>query len=116
MYERLDNCPLCNSGHLHNRLITKDHAISGESFAVVECEKCNLSFTNPRPSKKQIHTFYESENYISHSKEVRSIYDLAYKTVRYFTLRSKLSLINGLKTKKDDTGLWLWNRQLPGKM
>lgn len=101
MYERLDNCPLCNSGQLHNKVITKDHAISGESFAIVECDNCKLNFTNPRPSEIDIHSFYESENYISHSNTSKSIYDLAYKTVRYFTLKSKLAIINGLATKKN---------------
>ena len=100
MYERLDSCPLCNSGQLQNKLITIDHAVSGESFAIVECEQCKLNFTNPRPSEDDIHSFYDSESYISHSNHTNSIYDLAYKTVRYFTLKSKLSLINGLNTKK----------------
>lgn len=100
MYERLDNCPLCNSGHFHNKIITKDYSISEESFAIVECENCKLNFTNPRPSKTDIHTFYDSDAYISHTEKNHSIYDLAYRTVRYFTLKSKLRLINGLNTKK----------------
>ena len=100
MYERLDNCPLCNSGHFHNKVITKDHSVSGESFAIVECDKCKFNFTNPRPSEEEINSFYESENYISHSNSNRSILDLAYKTVRHFTLKSKVRLINKLSTKK----------------
>jgi 2-polyprenyl-3-methyl-5-hydroxy-6-metoxy-1,4-benzoquinol methylase len=100
MYERLDNCPLCNSGHFHNKVITKDYTVSGESFAIVECDNCKLNFTNPRPSQNDIKSFYESEDYISHSDKSHSIYDLAYRTVRYFTLKAKVRLVNNLNTKK----------------
>lgn len=100
MYERLDNCPLCNSGQFHNQIIVKDHSISGESFAIVQCDKCNLSFTNPRPSTTEIKRFYKSEEYISHTDATRNIFDLVYKTARFFTLRSKLKLIESYNTKK----------------
>ena len=99
MYERLDNCPLCKNGQFQNKIITKDHTVSGESFAIVECNKCGLNFTNPRPSLEEINSFYQSDAYISHSTKSKSIYDLAYRTVRYFTLRSKLRMINSLNTK-----------------
>lgn len=100
MYERLDNCPLCNSGHFHNKIITKDHTVSGESFAIVECDKCKLNYTNPRPSINEIDSFYKSDDYISHSNQSKSLFDLIYRSVRYYTLRSKLRLINSLDTKK----------------
>jgi len=100
MYERLDSCPLCYSGQFHNKIITKDHTVSGESFAIVECDKCKLNFTNPRPSMDEIHSFYASDEYISHTNKSKSLYDLAYRSVRHYTLRSKLKLINNLDTKK----------------
>ena len=100
MYEILNNCPLCNSGQFHNESIIKDHSISGESFAIVQCDSCKLSFTNPRPSQNEIGRFYESEKYISHNDSSNGIFDIAYKAVRFFTLRSKLKLIESLNTGK----------------
>ena len=100
MYERLDNCPLCNSGHFHNKIITKDYSVSGESFAIVECDKCGFNFTNPRPSPEEIGSFYESQNYISHKDKSHSIFDIVYRIVRRFTISSKVRLIEGLDTKK----------------
>jgi len=100
MYERLDKCPLCNCGHFRNYLIAKDHMLTGESFAIVECENCKLKFTNPRPSLADIHKYYQSEDYISHSNKSNSPINLIYKIARHFTLKSKLRLIERYRRKK----------------
>lgn len=99
-YERLDKCPLCHSGHFRNYLIAKDHLLTGESFAIVECENCKLKFTNPRPSLSDIHKYYQSEDYISHSNKSNSPVNLIYKIARFFTLKSKLRLIAHHSRKK----------------
>jgi len=100
MYEKIDNCPLCESGHFHNHLITKDFLVTNESFAIVTCDNCGFKFTNPRPTKNEISKYYESENYISHSNKGSSIINTAYKIARRFTLKSKLSLITKLSSGK----------------
>ncbi len=98
MYEKIDNCPLCKSGHFHNHLITKDYLVSNESFAIVTCDNCGFKFTNPRPTKNEISRYYESDDYISHSNKGTSIINTVYKIARKFTLKSKLSLITKLST------------------
>ncbi len=100
MYEKIDNCPLCNSGQFHNHLITKDYLVSKESFAIVTCDQCGFKFTNPRPTKEEISRFYESDEYISHSNENLSAINIVYKFARKFTLKSKLSLITKLSSGK----------------
>lgn len=50
MYEKLENCPACKHIQFNNFIICKDHYVSQESFALVKCTKCQLVFTNPRPS------------------------------------------------------------------
>ncbi len=100
MYERLDKCPLCHSGHFRNYLIAKDHLLTGESFAIVECENCKLKFTNPRPSLTDVQKYYQSEDYISHTNKSNSPVNFIYKIARHFTLKSKLRLIEHYSRNK----------------
>ncbi|WP_420317222.1 class I SAM-dependent methyltransferase [Ekhidna sp.] len=99
MYEKLEACPICKNTQFQNHIICDDHSVSKESFALVECTKCNLVFTNPRPEEKHLHKYYNSDNYISHTDKANNLINLIYKLVRKYTLRQKLSLVNSL-TKK----------------
>lgn len=93
MYERLENCPSCNQSKFENALICKDHSVSGESFALVKCNHCQLLFTNPRPVSDQLDKYYESDTYISHTDKANTLINLIYKTVRSYTLRQKRKLL-----------------------
>lgn len=96
MYERLEKCPSCNAKKFHNVSIIKDHSISGESFALVQCDSCHLLFTNPRPKQSEIWKYYQSENYISHSNKASSLKDILYKLVRTYTITQKIRLVKSL--------------------
>lgn len=93
-YERLDNCPVCSKTDLKNFLICKDNTVSQESFVIVECVNCSFKFTNPRPDKDSIGSYYESEDYISHSNTSSGLISKAYQTVRSITIGQKVDLIN----------------------
>lgn len=99
MYERLDECPNCKSGDFKNHMICKDYSVSQESFAIVKCKKCELLFTNPRPTEDNLHRYYKSEDYISHANKSNSPINAAYKFARYFTLNSKVKLIKKLHSE-----------------
>ena len=96
MFEKIENCPICDSPSFTNHLICEDHSISGESFAIVKCNNCDFLFTNPRPSQEVIHKYYESEDYISHSNKGNSLVNIAYKLVRNHTIKKKIKMIRGL--------------------
>ncbi len=98
MFEKLDNCPLCNSGHFHNYIICKDHTVSHEDFAIVRCDDCDFLFTNPRPSSETIDSYYESEDYVSHQNKSNNLINLVYRFARKFTLTKKLKLINSFNS------------------
>lgn len=93
MYEKLEECPSCKHVKFSNHIICQDHSVSQESFALVRCNKCNLVFTNPRPDEANIGKYYENADYISHTNKVTNPINLAYKLVRNYTFRTKLSLI-----------------------
>ncbi|MFT6866381.1 MAG: SAM-dependent methyltransferase [Cyclobacteriaceae bacterium] len=101
MYEKLEECPSCKHPQFNNFMICKDFTVSQESFALVKCTKCQLVFTNPRPTIEKITEYYKSENYISHADSATNLVNLIYKLIRKYTLNQKLKHIN--KYKKGTT-------------
>lgn len=53
------SCPACNS-RINRKLFTKG------GFRFVECKKCQTVFVNPKPSKKQLDSFYRESKSIQH--------------------------------------------------
>ncbi|MDW3196970.1 MAG: class I SAM-dependent methyltransferase [Cytophagales bacterium] len=100
MYEKLEECPLCGFSSHSNHIIVDDHSHSKESFAIVQCQKCLLLYTNPRPDKEAIGAYYENENYISHTDNSNNLTNLIYKVARHFTLNWKKRLITNYSTEK----------------
>jgi 2-polyprenyl-3-methyl-5-hydroxy-6-metoxy-1,4-benzoquinol methylase len=99
MYHKDDKCPVCGSRDIRNFIICKDHFLSGESFAINECGKCTFRFTNPRPVDAELDKYYDSSEYVSHSHRAVNLIDFIYRTVRQYTLRQKLKLVNSLSDK-----------------
>ncbi len=93
-YERLESCPICGKEEFKNFLVVTDNSVSKESFVIVECENCTFKFTNPRPDENSIGSYYESEEYISHSNTKSGIINRAYHVVRSITTKQKVELIN----------------------
>ncbi len=100
MFEKLSDCPSCQSTNLQNHMICKDHSISQEDFALVKCQDCNLVFTNPRPDLSNINRYYQSDQYISHSNQGQGLLGIVYKLVRWFALKNKLRLISKLSSTR----------------
>jgi 2-polyprenyl-3-methyl-5-hydroxy-6-metoxy-1,4-benzoquinol methylase len=80
-------------------MVVTDHSITGESFAISKCTKCEFVFTNPRPKITEIGKYYESDKYISHSNKTAGIIDAVYKVVRIWTTNQKIKLIKKYKKK-----------------
>ncbi|NHZ86080.1 MAG: methyltransferase domain-containing protein, partial [Planctomycetia bacterium] len=81
-------------------LMASDYLVSGESFDIMECNDCSLRFTSPIPDSKEIVNYYKSDKYISHAKRVTSVFDIIYKIVRKFTLRSKRKIVKQISQKQ----------------
>jgi 2-polyprenyl-3-methyl-5-hydroxy-6-metoxy-1,4-benzoquinol methylase len=89
----LTRCPVCSSKDFRQVLQVKDQLVSRETFDICECRHCSLRFTNPRPDDPELASYYQSEDYISHTNEGNSLVNRLYKLARVFTLRSKRKLI-----------------------
>ena len=87
------------SKHQHY-LDVKDHSISKEEFRLLRDETIDLVFTFPQPIEEKLATYYESEDYISHTDGKRSLFEKAYQFVKNIALKRKLKLINELQSSK----------------
>lgn len=94
--ETVIQCPVCHNTQFSPFLICKDYLVSGQSFAIQQCDACGFRLTNPRPDETTIGSYYESDQYISHNDGSSGVVSMAYRTVRTYTLGSKLQLINKL--------------------
>lgn len=74
-------------------MICKDFSVSQESFAIVQCKKCQFKFTNPRPVSESLPKYYQSDNYISHTNKGNNLINLGYKIARHFTIKKKIDFI-----------------------
>ncbi len=90
-------CPICQSNEWYKSLKVTDHLISKETFQLIECRHCAFVATSPQPTEEILPTYYQSENYISHSNQATNLINFIYLIARNLSLRWKLRLINNLK-------------------
>ena len=92
-FETLESCPVCQSASLLKYKTIKDHSVSKEIFDVQKCTDCGFIMTNPRPDEASMGSYYESEEYISHSNTTKGLLARIYQSVRSRTVRNKKELI-----------------------
>lgn len=71
----------------------KDHTVSHEVFEIWHCNICQGRFTQGIPTKSEIHKYYQSENYISHSDTKKGFVNSMYHFIRKRTLKGKRKLV-----------------------
>ena len=81
-------------------LTVKDHSVSKETFKLYHDKEIDLVYTHPQPSEQNLPSYYESEDYISHTDGKRSLFEKVYHFIKSIALKNKLNLINSLQTSK----------------
>lgn len=81
-------------------LTVKDHSVSKEIFDLYHDEELDMLITSPQPELQNLGKYYESEDYISHTDNKRSLFEKAYHFVKNIALQNKLNLINSEQTQK----------------
>ena len=85
----------------HNVYITvNDYSVSGEKFELLLDEELELLKTHPQPAPEKLGSYYESDDYISHTDGKRSLFERLYHTVKQKALRDKIKLIDKFQPKK----------------
>ncbi|MCC9072370.1 class I SAM-dependent methyltransferase [Flavobacterium sp. F-65] len=81
-------------------LTVKDHSVSKEIFELYYDETLDMLITSPQPNENDLGKYYESEDYISHTDNKRSLFEKAYHIVKNIALKNKLNLINSQNPQK----------------
>jgi 2-polyprenyl-3-methyl-5-hydroxy-6-metoxy-1,4-benzoquinol methylase len=101
MADPITECPACLSQDIFPYRQTKDYRVTQESFELVRCPQCGLVITQPQPPESAINRYYETDDYISHAAEVRSMMDRLYYGVRRWMVERKKALIERHSIGKD---------------
>ncbi len=78
----------------------KDHTVSGEQFQLLLDDELNMLVTSPKPDLNVLGTYYESEDYISHTDSKRSLFERAYHFVKGIALKQKVKRIEQAQPQK----------------
>jgi SAM-dependent methyltransferase len=78
---------------MKNTFEVKDHSVSHKNFSLVYDAERYMYVTKPKPSKIELPSYYESEDYISHTDGARSFFERVYQGVKQITLSQKLNLL-----------------------
>ena len=81
-------------------LTVKDYSVSKETFDLYHDETLDMLITSPQPSLENLGKYYESEDYISHTDNKRSLFEKLYHFIKSIALKNKLNLINSLQPNK----------------
>ncbi len=78
----------------------KDHSVSGEEFTLKYDKERHMYYTTPKPSPTGLPSYYQSQDYISHTDGKRSLFEKVYQIVKRITLSRKQRLLNSYLPKK----------------
>ena len=77
----------------------KDYSVSKEIFELHHNPEYDLLITFPKPSLEKLPSYYESEDYISHTDGKRSLFERMYHMIKNIALKNKVKLINAKSQK-----------------
>lgn len=97
---RISECPVCKSSSITPFLTCTDFTVSHETFTVNRCKNCSLGITSPRPVLEKLGSYYQSDEYISHSGKTSGGIGQIYKVARNFALNWKARIISIEKAEK----------------
>jgi len=92
-------CPVCRAQTTLRGADIADHFLSREVFHLRQCTRCRVVFTWPQPPPNEMGSYYQSDDYISHSTKPKGVLDLVYRAVRRVTLASKYRIIRSRNHK-----------------
>ena len=92
----VQQCPVCNGKEFFPFLTCADFFVSGEKFKIKQCKGCGFKITENIEDEENIGSYYQSENYISHSNTSKGLVNGVYHQVRKYMLGRKRRLIESV--------------------
>ncbi len=93
-------CPVCSSSDINPLFTVNDHSVSKEDFVIWQCGNCTVRFTQDAPDPYSMKSYYQSEDYISHSNSKKGLVNKVYLSVRNYTLQRKAQLVEAHTLKQ----------------
>ena len=81
-------------------ITVKDFSVSGESFSLLLNEEYQILKTHPQPTFDKLGSYYEFEDYISHTDGKRTMFEKMYHFIKRKAIRDKVKLINSYQPVK----------------
>ena len=81
-------------------ITVKDFSVSGESFSLLLNEEYQILKTHPQPTLEKLPSYYEFEDYISHTDGKRTLFEKMYHFIKRKAIRDKVKLINSYQPVK----------------
>lgn len=81
-------------------ITVKDFSVSGESFSLLLNEEYQILKTHPQPFLDKLGSYYEFEDYISHTDGKRTLFEKMYHFIKRKAIRDKVKLINSYQPVK----------------
>ncbi|UGS21076.1 class I SAM-dependent methyltransferase [Flavobacterium cyclinae] len=81
-------------------ITVNDFSVSGESFSLLLNEEYQILKTHPQPTLDKLGSYYEFEDYISHTDGKRTMFEKMYHFIKRKAIRDKVSLITSYQPLK----------------
>lgn len=78
----------------------EDYTVSNKKFDLLYNTEYRMLETYPKPEGKELASYYESSEYISHTDSKKTLTDKLYQTVKGIALKNKLKLLNSFQTEE----------------
>ncbi len=89
----VQQCPVCDGKIFSLFLNCTDFFVTGEKFQIKQCNSCGFKITENIEDENNIGSYYQSENYISHSNTSKGLVNSVYHSVRKYMLGRKRRLV-----------------------
>ena len=77
---------------LKHVLSANDHLVTGRKFDILKNPETTILETHPRPTKEELPTYYDSENYTSHNDKTAGIVSFFYRIIKSISTRRKIRI------------------------
>ncbi len=77
---------------LKHVLSANDHLVTGRKFDILKNPETTILETHPRPTKEELPTYYDSENYTSHNDKSAGIVSFCYRIIKSISTSRKIRI------------------------
>ena len=96
----ITTCRVCGGNQFTTLFTCKDYTVSQKLFSLIQCNRCSVIITSPRPEDETLGEYYQSEDYISHTSKANNLINLLYLNVRKITLKQKHEMLESITNQK----------------